>query len=182
MRYNLRWQLNEQGWRDAQVDDGVFPLLTNDRSLTPKEVLQAYKRQPKIEKRFTQLKTDYDVAPILLKSPERVVGLFTIYFLALLVQSLIERELRAALEESAAKASPEDRRHEGSIDVYPEGRRTRRPTARFVLDALEDLRRHEILSGKQANDAEPTQLYDDLNSLQVRLLTLLGVDPITYGQ
>jgi transposase len=181
-RFDITWHLNDRGWRDAEVDDGVFPLITNDRSLTPKEVLQAYKRQPKIEKRFTQLKSDYDVAPILLKSPERVVGLFTIYFLALLVQSLIERDLRAALADSGTKAAPEDRHDEGSIDIYPEGRRTRRPTARFVLDLLEDLRCHELTQGHQPRDAEPTILYDELNPTQVRLLTLLGIDPATYGK
>jgi transposase len=181
-RFDITWHLNDQGWRDAEVDDGVFPLITNDRSLTPKEVLQAYKRQPKIEKRFTQLKSDYDVAPILLKSPERVVGLFTIYFLALLVQSLIERDLRAALADSGTKAAPEDRHDEGSIDIYPEGRRTRRPTARFVLDLLEDLRCHELTQGHQPRDAEPTILYDELNPTQVRLLTLLGINPATYGK
>jgi hypothetical protein len=44
-RFDIAWHVNDQGWRDAEVDDGVFPLITNDRSLTPKEVLQAYKRQ-----------------------------------------------------------------------------------------------------------------------------------------
>jgi transposase len=144
-RFEITWRIDHESWQRAQADDGVFPLLTNDRRLTPRELLEAYKRQPKIEKRFSQLKSDFDLAPVFLKSPERVVGLFTIYFLALLVQALIERDLRRALEKAAAQASPGQRRWEGSVEVYPEGRRTRRPTARHVLDQLEHLRRYDIL-------------------------------------
>lgn len=182
LRFKLTWRTDDQSWRNAQIDDGVFPLLTNDRQLSPRDLLQAYKRQPKIEKRFTQLKSDLNLAPIYLKSPERVVGLFTIYFLALLVQSLIERDLRLALETSAAKAPARERRWEGSVEVYPEGRRTRRPTARHVLDLLENVRRYGILQPEQRHDDEPLFLYDDLTQAQSRLLRLLGMDPDTYGR
>jgi hypothetical protein len=177
-RFELTWCLNEQRWRNDQRDDGIFPLLTNDRSLSAREILEAYKRQPKIEKRFAQLKSDFDIAPIFLKTPERVLGLFTVYFLALLVQSLIERELRNALRAAASDDSGEDPQ---AIDIYPEGRRTRRPTARRVIDALEPLRRHEIHDKKRPN-IEPTQLFDSLSDRQQRLLTLLGINPKTYGK
>lgn len=178
-RFELTWCLNEQRWRNDQRDDGIFPLLTNDRSLSAREILEAYKRQPKIEKRFAQLKSDFDIAPVFLKTPERVLGLFTVYFLALLVQSLIERELRNALR--AAAASDDSVDDPQAIDIYPEGRRTRRPTARRVIDALEPLRRHEIHDKKRPN-IEPTQLFDSLSDRQQRLLTLLGINPKTYGK
>ena len=150
-------------------------MLTNDRSLSAREILEAYKRQPKIEKRFAQLKSDFDIAPVFLKTPERVLGLFTVYFLALLVQSLIERELRNALHAAASDDSGEDPQ---AIDIYPEGRRTRRPTARRVIDALEPLRRHEIHE-KRPGTTEPRQLFDSLSDRQQRLLTLLGINPKT---
>jgi transposase len=181
-RFDLTWRVDDASWRAAQFDDGVFPLLTNDRRLTPRQLLEAYKRQPKIEKRFTQLKSHLDVAPVFLKSPERVVGLFTIYFFALLVYALIERDLRLALGRAAEEAEPGERRWEGSVEVYPEGRRTRRPTARHVLDLLENMRRYQLLQPGQANDEEPLILYDDLTPAQQRLLTLLGVHPDSYGR
>lgn len=181
-RFSLAWCLDNETFENARVDDGVFPLLTNDRKLTPREVLHAYKRQPRIEKRFTQLKSDLNLTPVFLKSPERVVGLFTIYFLALLVQSLIERDLRNALAESAAKASARDRRWEGPVEVCPEGRRTRRPTARHVLDLFEGVRRHEILQPGPRHDDEPLALYDDLAPAPSRVLQLLGIDAKTYGR
>ena len=181
-RFTLSWRIEDASWRNAQVEDGVFPLLTNDRTLTPKQVLEAYKRQPKIEKRFGQLKSDYDLAPVFLKSPERIVGLFTIYFLALLVQALIERDLRRALTAAAAQAEPAEQRWLGSIDLYPEGRRTRRPTARHALDALEHVRRYDLWQTGSAADDPPLALVDTLTPTQQRLLTLLGVNPQNYGQ
>jgi transposase len=48
------------------VSDGVFPLITNDRKLSEQELLLAYKGQPVIEKRFEQLKTEVEVAPVFL--------------------------------------------------------------------------------------------------------------------
>lgn len=181
-RFELKWHMNNEAWQIAAADDGVFPLLTNDRQLTPRELIEAYKRQPKIEKRFHQLKSDYNFAPVFLKTPERVVGLFTIYFLALLVQALMERELRRALAECAEKAQPTERRWEGSVEVYPEGRRSRRPTVRHALDMLEHIRRYDLLQSEQAPDSEPHELHDELTPAQQRLLTLFGVAPQTYAR
>lgn len=99
------------------------------------------------------------------------------------IQELEELQ-RRALGEAAAKdggQSPED---QGAIAIYPEGRRTPRPTARRVLDALEPLRRHEIHRNVRgaASDPEPQHLFDDLNETQTRLLKLLRIDPETYGR
>ena len=72
--------------------------MTNDRSLSPAQVLEAHKGQPMIEKRFEQVKTVHEIAPVFLKDEGRIEALFTLYFLALLVQALIERELRLAMK------------------------------------------------------------------------------------
>lgn len=181
-RYDLRWTIDEAAWRRAALDDGVFPLLTNARDLTPQELLAAYKRRPAIEKRFAQLKSDYDVAPVFLKSPQRVLGLFTAYYCALLVQSLLERQLRRALERAASAANPEERDDASAIALYPEGRLARRPTARRVLDALEPLRRHELHTAATTPTGEPIALHDDLSPVQRHLLKLYELDPDTYGR
>ena len=41
------------------LTDGTLSLVTNDLKLSALEVLHAYKRQPQIERRFAQLKTDF---------------------------------------------------------------------------------------------------------------------------
>lgn len=78
-----------------------------------------HKRQPGIEKRFSQVKPVLEIAPVLLKDEGRVEALFFLYFTALLASSLIEREVRKAME------------REGIADIppYPEERANRRPTA-----------------------------------------------------
>jgi hypothetical protein len=40
---------------DARMD-GIFPLITNDKTMNPTEVLAAYKYQPNLERRHGQLK------------------------------------------------------------------------------------------------------------------------------
>src|SRR5262249_60079995 len=69
--------------------DGMYPLITNDRAMSPAQVLEAHKGQPMIEKRFEQIKTVHEIAPVLLKNEGRIEALFTLYFLALLVQAII---------------------------------------------------------------------------------------------
>jgi hypothetical protein len=59
----------------AAVSDGVFPLITNDRKLSEQALLLAYKGQPVIEKRFEQLKTEFEVAPVVLKEVSRIQAL-----------------------------------------------------------------------------------------------------------
>ena len=176
-RYELEWKIHSAAWLEEQRDDGVFPLLTNDRKLSPLEVLQAYKRQPTIEKRFSQLKTDFAVTPVFLKNPQRIQGLLAIYFLAILLQTLIERELRQALEAATRAAVAKERKAAGSLPLYPEGRTCKRPTCRRLFDVLEPLQYH-ILHRPEGDDLS---LTTELNPCQTKILRLLGMDPKTYA-
>ena len=90
-RWDLQWCTDEQSIAYDRKSDGMYPLLTNDRSLSPASVLMAHKGQPTIEKRFEQTKSVHEIAPVFLKMPERVEALFTLYFVALVVQALMER-------------------------------------------------------------------------------------------
>jgi hypothetical protein len=57
-------------------------------------------------KRFEQIKTVHEIAPVFLKNEARIEGLFTLYFLALPVQALIERELRLAMKREKIRQLP----------------------------------------------------------------------------
>jgi transposase len=81
-RFDVTWEVDGEALERAAVGDGVFPLITNLPDWSAAEVLKAYKRQPILEKRFSQLKTDFRVAPVYLKSLTRIVGLLAIYFFA----------------------------------------------------------------------------------------------------
>jgi hypothetical protein len=68
----------------------------DDKKMEPAEVLTAYEYQPNLERRHGQLKGHQLVAPVLLTDPVRIEGFLRCHFFALLVQALIEREIRAA--------------------------------------------------------------------------------------
>ena len=167
-RFDLTWHLDAEALAIAEREDGVFPLLTNDRKLTAVEVLQAYRRQPLIEKRFSQFKTDFAVAPVFLKDVARIQGLLAVYFLVLLLQTLMERELRQAM----AKAG------QHTLPLYPEARPCARPTARRLFDVFETVQRHVVT----LPDGSQQFLVTDLTPLQENILELLEIDPATYGQ
>ena len=166
-RFTLTWKLNVEAISEAEREDGVFPLLTNDRKLSATEVLQAYKRQPLLEKRFSQFKTDFAVAPVYLKNVSRIQGLLAAYFFALLVQTLLERELRQAM----ARAG------EASLPLYPEDRPCARPTTHRLIEVFSSIQRHEVRVG----EGETQVMVTKLTKTQRSIIRLLGLDPRTYG-
>ena len=147
--------------------DGQYPLITNDRSLTPAQVLTAHKGQPRIEKRFEQLKTVHEIAPVFLKNEARIEALFTLYFLALLVQALIERELRQAMQAAQIEQIP----------LYPEARACRCPTTEHVLRLFSLAERVTVLNGAEVIRVFPPELTE----LQHQVLGLLGVPATAYA-
>ena len=167
-----RWRLSCATRTDRieydRRSDGQYPLLSNDRGLTPRQVLEAHKRQPALEKRFSQTKSVFEIAPVLLKNEARIEAFFFVYFLALLVQALLERELRRAMAREGVTELP----------LYPEERRTRRPTADQVL-RLFALAQRSVLTvdGDDAHVFEP-----ELTELQRRVLGLVGVPASVYGR
>ena len=132
----------------AAVSDGVFPLITNDRQLSEEALLLAYKGQPVIEKRFEQLKTEFEVAPVFLKEVSRIQALLCLYFFVLLVQALLERELRRAMA-----------RHQiESLPLYPEGRACRHPTTPQLIELFENVQRHQLVVGDEPSVILTTRL------------------------
>ena len=166
-RFTLTWKLNVEALAEAEREDGVFPLLTNDRTLIATEVLRAYKRQPLLGKRFSQFKTDFAVAPVFLKNVSRIQGLLAAYFFALLVQTLLERELRQAM----ARAG------EATLPLYPEARPCARPTTHRLIEVFAPIQRHEV----RVADGEPQVMVTKLTKTQHSIIRLLGLDPRTYG-
>jgi transposase len=160
-RFELTYRLDHDRLAEAALCDGVFPLITNVTELSERELLLAYKQQPRIETRFSQLKTDFAVAPVYLKETSRIQALLCVYFFALLVESLLERELRRAM----------DRAGIASLPLYPEGRACRHPTARRVIELFEEVQRHELSAGHR----RPVVFSTELTRLQRRVLRLLGM-------
>ena len=82
-RFDLSYCIDNARVAEDALSDGIFPLVTNVIDFSALELLHAYKRQPAIEKRFSQLKTDFEVAPVYLKAVHRIQSLLCMYFFAL---------------------------------------------------------------------------------------------------
>lgn len=166
-RFHLTWQLRTEAIDFDARSDGMFPLISNWDAAAPAELLAQYKYQPQLEKRHEQLKTVRAVAPVFLKSVTRVEALLLLYFLALLVDALIERQLRRAMRAAGIPSLP----------LYPEERSCKAPTTARVFDLLRDLRRHRLVRhGRVLQTFEP-----ELSDLQQEILELLGVPLAAYG-
>ncbi|OXC80426.1 Transposase [Caballeronia sordidicola] len=160
-RFDIEWTTDEQAINYDHSSDGMYPLVTNDRSLSPAQVLEAHKGQPMIEKRFEQIKSVQEIARVFLKDEGRIEAFFTLYFLALLVRALIERELRLAMKREDLDELP----------LYPEQRRCARPTTELTLRLFSHAERHRLIDG-----AHTVQVFDvPLTELQRQLLRLRGV-------
>jgi transposase len=166
-RPRIRWQTNQDRIDYDEKSDGMYPLLTNDRSLTPRQVLEVHKRQPNVEKRFQQIKTVHEIAPVLLKNEGRIEALFFLYFVALLVQGLIERQIRQAMERDGIEELP----------IYPEERMCRRPTSLQILRLFTPAERHFLIK----NDVVVQRFPPVFTELQQQLLQLLGIPPDAYA-
>lgn len=160
-RPDLEWSLDQEAIDYDRNSDGMYPLLTNDRQLPPAQVLAAHKGQPKIEKRFEQAKTVHEIAPVFLKNEGRIEALFTLYFLALLVQAIIERQIRIGMANAGLTQLP----------IYPEERQCKRPTAEQILRLFSHTERNVLLDGGQVVQI----FHPKLTELQRQVLQLLGV-------
>jgi transposase len=151
--------------REARTD-GVFPLVTNLERTPKKELLLIYKYQPYVEKRFAHYKTDLEVAPVYLKKPRRAAALLDAYFVALVLDGLIERRIRAGMRAAGLEELP----------LLPEGRLTKTPTTPRHLETFGDITWHEFEQGEDL-----VTFPVRLTPLHQQLLRLLGVDKEIYA-
>jgi transposase len=163
----LRWYSDAQALKDEATTDGVFPLTTNDEKMSMKDVLEAYKDQPSLEKRFHQMKSVLKVRPVMLQNPARIQAFLLIYFIALLVQALIERDTRQRMLDKGIKKLP----------LYPEERPSFSPTTEQVFELFADLQRGRLVdkSGRVYK-----RHYDALDENQRKVLRVYGISPAQY--
>lgn len=101
----------------SKAVDGLFPLTTNTK-LSAIEVLEAYKYQPNIEKQFSFIKSDIELAPVFLKKTSRIEAIMFCCYLSCLVAALIQRKIRIKMKKLGLE----------KIATLPEERSTTTPT------------------------------------------------------
>jgi transposase len=116
--YGLEWKINEQAAKGVSKTDGLFLLITNNHLLDAAEVLRMYKRQSYLEKRMYTKKSILDVAPVFLKKESRIEAVLLLYFFALMIVSLIERNIRLNMTKQKIEKLP----------ILPQKMNTKKPT------------------------------------------------------
>lgn len=165
--YSISFGVNKEAVSNEEKTDGVFPLITNlDRETHPaKKVLEIYKFQPFLEKRFSQIKTYQEIAPVYLKNAERVVAFLHVHVMALMVAALIERKTRLAMKQKGLSSLP----------IYPENRPCKTPTMFDILRLFRNVERYEVTTG------DDTIVFPaELTKTQKEVLTLLEVPIAAY--
>jgi transposase len=130
-------------------------------------MLTAYKQQPSLEKRFQQLKSILNVRPVMLHNPARMQAFLVLYYIALMVQALIERDTRQRMADKGIESLP----------LYPEDRPSSDPTSAQVFELFADLRRGCFVD-KAGNIYK--RVYDKLDEIQRAVLGLYGISPTKY--
>jgi transposase len=156
---------NQQEIDRSKSVDGVFPLVTNTTA-DAIEVLKHYKYQPNVEKRHSQLKSTLEAAPIRLKRNDRIEALMFALFLAQMVASLIERQIRKEMRRQKIQELPS----------LPENRKSKTPTTEQMLRLFEHRTYHQLYRGKRFIK----QFSDPLTPVQSQVLKLLRISDKNY--
>jgi transposase len=166
-RFDLAWEANLPNIQYDARCDGIFPFITNCQDLSMAQLLEAYKYQPNLEKRHEQFKSVYEIAPVWLKNEARIEALLFLYFVVLLTQALIEREIRHAMKIRGID----------SIPLYPEDRQCRAPSTEAIFLAFQGLQQHRLLRHESIVRTFPLTL----NALQIQILNLLKIPKSLYS-
>jgi transposase len=158
-RFSVAARVRDEVVTADERSDGMFPLITNCKELSRRRILEAYKFQPKLEKRHEQLKSVQNLAPMWLKNVSRIEALLFLYFVALLVHALLEREVRRGMAREKLDRLP----------LYPEERECKAPSTERLLDLFAPLQRHRLRrKGRLVQIFEP-----ELTDLHKQILGLM---------
>jgi len=133
-KHSLQWELNQHALLQASKTDGLFPLITNT-AIEACEVLKKYKSQPFLEKRMYTKKTVLEVAPVFLKKEKRIEAILFLYFVALMIVSLIERKIRMNMAKTDIEKLP----------ILPQAMNSKKPTWNNIRYFFRNVHYSEII-------------------------------------
>jgi transposase len=161
-RLTLSWRIDAEGLARQEALEGVFLLKTNlaKKTHTSVEVLRKYREQIQVERRIGNVKGPLAVAPMFLKNPKRMAGLLYVLVWALMVMSLMERQVRRELQGKPM------------YGLYPENRPSKAPTGVRLIEAFEYLC---VIQLTQAGNT--TRHLGQLDATQLEIIKLLKLSP-----
>jgi transposase len=160
----LRYTVDmEQVAHDAQLD-GIYLLVAGGKAaeLDDASILQEWKGQYKIEHCFRLTNQLFQLSPMFLKNPHRIVSLILLIMVGCLVAGLIERQVRQTLAQLQKPIR----------GLMPEGRDNLKPTVVRILKAFG----HYSIIHINRRDGCPMQYqFAQLSSVQQQILDVLGL-------
>lgn len=160
--HQIEWTLDDRALLEASKTDGVFPLVTNT-DLETVEVLRKYKTQPFLEKRMYTQKTILEVAPVFLKKEKRIEAILFLYFVALMIVSLLERKIRMNMVKE----------HIEKLPILPQGMNSKKPTWNNIRYFFRNVHHSEIIRDGVCIQSIAKGL-SDLHHKIIRLLEVPG--------
>jgi len=164
--YGLEWKINEQAALEISKTDGLFPLITNNHLLDAAEVLRMYKRQSFLEKRMYTKKSILDVAPVFLKKERRIEAVLLLYFFALMIVSLVERNIRLNMTKTKIEKLP----------ILPQKMNTKKPTWNNIRYFFRNIHLSVIIKNKVQIQAD----IQGFSELHKKICELLEVPCSAY--
>lgn len=163
--YRLKWKTDHKAIMDLVVRDGIFPLITNS-DINASEVLKAYKNQPYLEKRMYTAKSILKIAPVFLKKPKRIEAMTFLYFIALMIVSLMERNIRKNMVQEKIDKLP----------ILPNGMKTSKPTWNNIKYFCNNI--HFTILEEQGSIIQTS--LKGVTNLHKTVIKLLGISTEAY--
>jgi len=120
-----------------------------------------YTYQPRLEKRVNQFKSIHHAAPSLFKRVSRIEAHCFVFFIALIIQALVEREVRMPMHRDGINALP----------IYPEPRDAERPTTSKISDVFEPVSTYSNIENHKVVET----FQDKLSDTQKTILKYLTI-------
>lgn len=87
--------VNNNKIEEDEKYDGYYGIVCSDSSLKPLEIIDTYQGLWKIEESFRVMKSNLEARPLFVWTPESIKGHFVLCYLALVIQRLLEYQLKA---------------------------------------------------------------------------------------
>ncbi len=160
----LRYSVDrEQAQQDAELE-GVYLLVAGGKAatLSDADILAEWKGQHKVERCFRLVNQVFLVAPLFVKTPQRIAALVFLIMVGALVAGLIERQVRRVVAKLQQPIK----------GLMPEGRDTLRPTAQRLFKAFAD---YSLVQVKDEQGQVVESRFARLNLVQEQILKVLGL-------
>ncbi|MBU2260209.1 IS1634 family transposase [Patescibacteria group bacterium] len=104
--FRISYKIIKKAVRDAAKLDGVYCLMTNLETASPKDLIDAYRNRMEIERSFHQLKSFVEIRPIYHHNEDRIKAHVTVCVLAYLLNNTVMHltRQRKDFEELTAQA------------------------------------------------------------------------------